>query len=428
MLQTKRYFIVFSLLLCLSPAFAQTGFALRFQPQQIGATYWQPALLAKQQLNGGIQIGVDADYSLGTNSLPFNLLQFTDTYLEQGEKDRIIGELGTNNQLRAGFMFGGQAQFSLKGLPLSLSYRRQQSVFFQVPSPTTLGLVLNGNRPYAGTPVTDENVRFQNLQWTEYGIGTAFSSGKLDFGFRLKLLEGRVFNQLQRLDYSFFTASDGTVIDINADYEAFSYDAQQGNWGLGLDLGFLYQANERLQLGISANNISRVWWKGSQFQNQVAFNYEGIEIGSLLNVNLQDINEFFVIDTVQALFVPDSTVGTFPAGVGGNIQVQAQYTLKNGGNVWANVQYGLNAFADGGTIPFFVLGYQKQVNKSLLLGTHFYGGGIESFGWGLFGQYQFKWNENNQVALFLAFDNSMGAILPTLGRGIRANGGLSIYL
>lgn len=428
MLHIKIIISSLCLWLFVHTAFAQTGFALRFQPQQVGATYWQPALLAQQQSNGGLQFGVDADYSLGTNSLPFNLLQFTDTFLEQGEKDRIIGELNSNNQLRAGFMLGAQAQFSLKGLPISLSYRRQQSIFFQVPSPQTLALVLNGNRPYAGTPITDENVRFQNLHWNEYGIGTAFSGDKLDFGFRVKLLQGKTFNQLQRLDYSFFTKSDGTAIDISADYEAFSFDPNQGNWGVGVDLGLLYKASEKLQLGISANNISRIWWKGSQFENQVAFNYEGIEIGSLLNLNLNDINEFFVIDTVQALFVPDSTVGTFPAGVGGNVQAQAQYTLNNGANVWANVQYGFNSFADGGTLPFFGIGYQQQINKALLLGTHFYGGGIESFGWGLFGQYQFNWNDNKQIALFLALDNSMGAILPTLGKGIRANGGLSINL
>ncbi|MEL6590497.1 MAG: DUF5723 family protein [Bacteroidota bacterium] len=428
MLKGYIFLLASGLMLFSQVLWAQTGFALRFQPKQVGSTHWQPALLPQQQAEGGVSFGFDGDYSLGTNSLPFNLLQFTDTFLEQGEKDRILGELGTNNQLRAGFMLGGRVHFNLGKVPLSVSFRRQQNIFFQIPNAQTLGLVLNGNRPYAGSPVSDENVRFQNLQWDEYGIGTGWKNDKVSLGLSLKLLQGNFFNQMQRLNYSFLTALDGTSIDISADYEAFSFDQTQNHFGIGVDAGILFQANDRLQIGLSAVNLSRIWWRGSQFNNQVSFFYEGIEIGSLLNVNLQDINDFFVVDTVQALFVPDSMVGTFPAGVGGSLQAQIQYKLNNGGSFWSTIQYGLNPFADGGTLPFFVLGYQQQINKSLLLGTHFYGGGMEQFGWGIFGQYELNWGERQRVALFLAFDNSMGAILPTLARGVRANGGLSLRL
>jgi hypothetical protein len=406
---------------------AQTSLGLRLQSGQTGAHYWQPAYLAQQDM-AHFQLGLDFDYGLGSNVLAYADASLQG-FIDEEQKTRILNDLTDDNRLRAGIFAGAMVNIKLGGVPLSFSYRRNQSFFFRNQNPQTVGLILRGNAPYAGTTISEENLAFQNLLYSDFGLGTAFRLGKLQVGARLKLLQGQRLGHLQDLDFTFLTQADGTAIETSASYDWFGSLADESpHWGFGADLGLLYPVSERLELGASVLNLGAINWQGTIYQNEVSFAYSGLEIGNLLDVGDQDFTGIFAADSLRTLFFPDSSVGSYRLNLPAMAQVSAVIRPDSLQTIWGTVQYGFNPFAEAHPLPLFSIGYQREVAKNLQLGTQIALGGLEGLGWGVSAAWTLPFSDQQSLQLYYSLDNSLGALAPAIGKAIRMNGGLTLAL
>lgn len=410
--------------LCLS---AQTSMGLRTQVSQSAAQHWQPAYLYQQDFQW-FQWGIDGDYVLAANTLAYADANLNG-YIDEAQKTRILNALGPDNRLRAGFTAGAMLNFKVGNQPLSLSYRRNQSVSIRFNNPEGVGLLLRGNAPYAGTEVIDEDVSYQNLLYSQVGLGTAFALGKLQIGTRVNLLLGHSLRHLQHLDYRFFTEADGTEIQVRADYEWFR-DAPDQNlfYGLSADIGLVYPLSEKWELNASFLDLGGINWQGTLYRNEVDFTYSGIEIANIFDFSGSELTEIFTIDTLQTLFYPDSSQGRYRLNLPPTAQIGFRFQPDSLQTLWGNLQYGFTPFAEANFRPILAFGYQRLVAKQLRLGTQVSLGGLEGFGWGVNAAWDIPLQSHQGLSLYYGFENTMGVLAPSVGRSVRMHGGLSLSL
>ena len=186
-----------------------------------------------------------------------------------------------------------------------------------------LGVALRGNAAYIGQ-TADLGVRINSFNYSEFYAGAAFEVGKLQFGGRIKWLNGASAARTERNKLDLFTSDDVYQLTLESDYLLYtspeldvlkgeSNDFQIGsgdydfskmitrNRGLAFDLGIHYSLNDRIQFDASVMDIGSITWsedlKG--YASNKSIQYDGFVFDDLfVNDSLSFVG---ALDTLEEL-------------------------------------------------------------------------------------------------------------------------------
>lgn len=412
--------------LSLLPLAAQPAVQLAFMPGQLAAQWQQPAHLASLTPQS-LTLGGGAAYHLGSRHLSLSRIVGTSGYLDAARKEAILAELGQNNRFRLDARGGGLLAWRGASQPWSLSYRRVSLTHLAFAEPHTLGLVLLGNAPYAGTPLSDAAVAAQLHTYDEIGLGTAWHGPNWQAGLRLKALIGQ---QGQHLDlaYQLFTEAEGRYLDLGLAYDYFQATGRGA--GLGLDLGATFSPAAAWEVQVAVLDLGATRLPGDRYQLDESLRYEGVEVTDILNTDWQNLDEFFAVDSLQDRLVPAAQMGRRWLALPGQVQAGVRYHLSQRDKLLGQVAWGVQAHSAPRPLPQLSLGYQRQVWSPLTLGVHAYGGGIDNWGWGAMLAGEFVLGGQVRTAFFAEYQmgGSLGFIQGDQLRSLHLQGGLSFSL
>ena len=407
-------------------SFGQQALHAPFLPYQVSGQFAQPALLAQDSFHFA-RLGLTTDYGILTREISLGDLPLQDNFLDEAEKAQLINKSGADNRLLLSLNYGGILNIRIKKLPLSISWKSHSSFYLHFNSPNTLKLILNGNAAYAGEALSDEGIATRSIQYQELGIGSAFSLGKFDIGGRIKLLSGIYMNGLDELSYTLETATYGTSIQLQSDYNWFrSQKSGRDGLGFGLDAGIIYKPKPKWKAQLAVRDVGFIKWQGIRYDNSINLNYEGAFISDIGNLNFSNTSDFFTIDTLRSQFIPDSTVGSFNYTMAGTAHAGLSYQAGSKSTIWLMAYLGFNQFAPNAGFPLISAGYHREIGKYLKLGVNAYGGGMDNYGMGAMAQLHFLIAKKYRLGAVYQLDRALGLIAPQTGSGLSMQGGMSL--
>ncbi len=305
--------------------------------QQVSTLYWMQGVPQSIYFNPGLT--PDANIYMGMPGLSAvhvryansafridDLIKRNDDGLFYIDDNNMLSKLGENNYLGV----GAQAELLAFGFRVeenyfSLNLTDKADVLFTYPD-DFMYLSLKGNDHFREK---DQAADFAGLgvnasHYRELGLG--FSRQWLDelsAGVRAKLLFGIANINVEKYDYVFYTDpetygldfhsymllntsqsfidievdDDITEIDMTTrDFELQNYMLNFNNLGFAIDLGGVYEIDERFEVGLSVLDLGFISWK-SDVENLVlerAFNFEGFDLNDIINFidDADDDNDF----------------------------------------------------------------------------------------------------------------------------------------
>jgi len=402
---------------------AQSHLSLRFRPELSSAQLFQPAYIGKNKLVK-FDLGLDGFYELASNSLSRQNIFLSDVSLDEELKDRILSDLDSDNRLRLGAGAMAQVGFRLGNCPLAVSYGIHQQAWGQVNQPTTLGLLLYGNKHYAGQRLVEDQAQAQLLSYQEFGLGTGIHRGDLHLGLRAKFLLGGSSTFIDELSFELETDSLGTELDAMGNYNIFL--GQEPGMGAALDLGLVYNIGERISVQASFENLGFINFQGEELSKNFDINYQGEEVESL--DDLLSGGNFSSVDSLLEEVLPDTAQGSLLRTLPGRYHLGISYKLGSHHSFQLSL-LGSNRIEGGGRPnPFVNLGYQYRLgSQNVFVGLNVFAGGLEGFGFGgmISGDFLFV---NKHVQAYVQAPNLWGWIRPEEAAGNLLSAGLGFRL
>lgn len=421
----KKISLYISLSLSTIPIFAQYGLGTGQQTSLMASTYYQPANLTMDSSN---HVGVEGLYFLQNNAINVGAFLRNGNTLGTDYKAQLISELGNENRLQQGYRGGFGTDFWVNSnTKVGLSVNYSSNSFLGINNPKTVSLVLDGNKPYLGDTIRDKGIFLNNQSYSEIGIALGHQWKNLHFAGKIKFIQGWKMIQVKNLDYTFFTAADGTEIYMNADYDVYKTPFTgkgikniQGS-GIGLDLGLNYQW-KNLTIGASAINLGFIsWGHATHYNNKVSADYIGFnfDVKEMIKNTIQFNN--IPSDTVQQTLIPDSTANVQQnTALPAMLNVNLRYTLMRNNLFFFSLHKALSSQAPTTSSPIMNIGYQRKFGRVLLLGVNGYMGGLDQKGLG--GMIGLGLPMKGKcLSIFASMENALGF---KNGKGVSANGGL----
>ncbi len=412
---------------------AQFGVQTSLLKDNILSQTYQPANIAEGEY-GSFRYGGQAGFWLGNTHASLKGVFDENGYIKEVTKDRLISELKANEDLAGGLHLGfASVNVKFGDRPVGFYLDEYNTASARFNNPHTLGLILKGNGPYAGDTISDDGISARLMRVREIAVGTGWKLEQLSLGVRLRLKQGIRMLELNDLSYRLFTETNGTVVHANAAYELNMSPTLSNNklfefqgFGAGVDIGLRYQINETMDFDFALNNVGAMSWTTNQLKDEVDIEWKGITVTNLFAGGLSDtIDE--QIDSLQAIILPDTVEGNrllmTPAIVraGFNWRMNEK-SLLAGNIIWSPIKGGWHS-----RLPMISVAYQYEVMEGLKFGANAYGLGLDTFGFGLMGNYHF--NAGNMGFDVLAgSDNLLGFVAPGFGRGMSVYAGIGVSL
>jgi len=397
--------------------YGQFGLQVQFLRNHIASQHYQPAHILYQDIET-FGVGGDATFWMASNSFTLDGLLKGGNFITDETKADLIAQMGDNNRFGQGLDFSyGILNLKLGKRVWSIGARDVQGSYSGTNDPNTAGIVLYGNSQYAGETVSDEDVFSNTQRYREISIGTGFDLGKWKLGIRGKVVLGAQATLIRDVDFSLFTAADGSQIDLQAQYDAFFLENRLGINGIGggIDIGAVAELNERISVQASILNIGLIRWDGIAFRDTVDFTYEGFLIDDFIGGGSQ----FTGTDSLQELIFPDSVFEKQNSMLPTTVSLGLSYKLSDNGTLLASLHSGLTRYAPYTPVPILNIGYQHALWKQrITLGANAYGGGLELYGIGLMGAANIPLKDKMRLTLFGSMDNALGLLLPAASRGL----------
>jgi hypothetical protein len=378
----------------------------------------QPAALADTAFPK-LVIQANASLNIVGSSGLLDMYFENDGFLDDEEKQIIIDRLDTENTFQYDDRIGPiLLAGKIESIPFSLSYEQNRSYAVGFNNPQSIELLLRGNAGFAGQTVSDE-LSYHRLRTDRLSLGTAFRLGKASIGLRGHYFMGSKMVAVDRFAYQFFTAEDGSLLNVSADYGV--YDAIEDGSGLGLDIGLSMPLGDKITLQATVADLGFMQWEANEQINAEQFEFIGLDLNDIVDGGLID---FQLEDTLRRSLFPDTIQTTFNHSLPTRLQVGLGYAPQPGTLWMLQVSYVLSNFAPGGGSPSASLAYQRQW-KRLSLGGQAFVGGIEGWGLGAIAAVHLHGKKGFTFDLVGELRNGMGLLTSSNG-GLRGNAGLSI--
>jgi hypothetical protein len=429
--KVKSHLSLLALVLVFGGLHAQFDLQPTLLKSHVWSQTYQPANIVEGEYEK-FRYGAIGTGWLGNTHAPLKGIFDENGFIQEATKDRLIGDLRANEDLSAGYHLGLAAvnvKFGEQAVGFYLD--EYNTAYFRFNEPKTLGLILKGNGPYAGDTVSDNGIQGNLTRVRELAVGTGWKWDQLSFGARIRLKQGIRMANLDHLNYSLFTETNGTQVQLAADYDLAltpkltktGLFAFQG-FGAGVDLGARYEVNEKLDFDLAVTDLGFTSWKTNQLADSVNVNWEGFSVASLFMDSVSAIIEDQV-DSIKDVLLPDTVEGRTMLLAPMTIRANATFHLNEQASLSATVIWSPVASGARTRLPLIAVTYQHEIIEGLTLGANAYGLGLDSYGFGAMANYQFTIG-SAQFDVLAGSDNLLGWIVPSVGRGMSVYGGLGV--
>ena len=406
------------LLVGLNEAYSQIGSQRQWLRAPMLRLMDQPAALA-DSVFPSLSVQGNITFNLAGSAGLLDMYLENDGFLDDDEKQVIIDRLGTSNRFQYNDRIGPLMIAGKIGkLPFSLAYEQNRSFAIGFDNPQSFELVFGGNAQFAGQTVNDE-LSYHRLRADRVSLGTAFRIGKLAVGLRGHYLIGARMTSMDRFAYSLFTAEDGDLLGVSADYSL--YEAVDNGSGLGFDLGLNLPLGDKMEFQATVQDLGFMSWEANEMVHNVQFDFEGMNLNDMVDGGL---NDFQFEDTLRKSLFPDSSLTTFSHALPTRMSAGLSLSPREGCLWVLQVSHVLSNFAPGGGSPSASLAYQRQW-KSLSLGGQVFAGGVEGWGLGAVAALHVKGQNGFSFDLLGEVRNGMSLLTASNG-GLRGNAGIAI--
>lgn len=243
-----------------------------------------------------------------------------------------------------------------------------------------LNFLWQGNAAYVGENFVADDFTYDLTYYREWGVGYGRSLNIMGFntniGVRLKYLNGLFHSSIEdnlgvniltrEQDYSLeigfqegvIRSAGINILDDGVDQSNYQYLIFNQNSGFGVDLAVNLDVNDKLSVGIGANDLGFISWKERTeitSLSGVSFTFEGLDLDNIdqFGQALQDSLDALEIDTVA---------GSFNTSLNSNTFLTGSYRVIDNGYVQASL---VNYFTQGHVTTAFGIGYLQEVNHWL---------------------------------------------------------------
>ncbi len=391
------WFIVFIFSLNLSAQQDLTLFQFSGIPQN---NLVNPAQLPDDKLIIGLPLLSSVNSVYNNRTFTFNEGFVTSDGTLIIDPELLVNSLDDNNFLHTQvqdqwFLVG----YRVKNHYFKIGISEKLSVDFSFPK-SMFDFILRGNAHYLGERVSIDKLGINANHYREISLGYATEiNEKWQVGGHLNILFGLANIHTESSSLGIYTDPEtfDITIDGNLEVNTSGVDALQGetidyltngkNLGLGIDLGVMYKANEKLELSMSLIDIGFINWKSDlkTFTNDSkTFTLTGLDIKPFIANNNLDgdslINE--VTDSLATIFSLN--------------ELEKQYTTTLTPKWYGGAKYYINSkhrLYGSFMLQFFKenirsgisLGYELDVNKNFGLTANYslFSGSFSNIGLGL---------------------------------------------
>lgn len=290
-------------------AFSTHGFSQGIQqllntPGLPASTTIQPAYLAPL-MDGPLRISLDAGSQYQSTTIPMGWLNQDDSFLDDTEKNDLIGAIDGSEDLWSDFSGQLLVQKQIKGHNLSIGLRQVVDIKATLTGSNLAELALYGNASFQDQTKSGQEVQLLNSTTRQLQIGYGRSFGQHDqirWGATLTGIQGASMSRFDLQHASLYTGPDGDSVLLEAAYESFN-----GTSGLGFSVGtgIEWKINSSLRAQAAISNLGLINWNGTGRSVDASFGTSGIDAGPLFSELFPLNDSLFRLDTLNQQFLPD---------------------------------------------------------------------------------------------------------------------------
>ena len=445
----KYILLSFLLAIVATGAHAQadlTLYNMNWTPQSM---YQNPALTPPTRVNIGLP-GISSIYAQGVNTG----FAWKELFALDGDSlnltvDNMLDKLGKRNYLMANanldlLSFGFKA-----GQRGYIGFNITERVYNRFTYPEDFFRFLwKGNVQFLGERADFNGLGLDAGAYHEVGLSYTRDldeEGKIKVGGRLKYLNGMYNVHTQRSQLGLTTDADFFYLTADADFRLntsglYSLLDTNGNndptpgqvllgknHGAGIDLGFQWEVvPEKVRVSGSIVDLGFIRWKNDPFNittNEATFTFEGLDVtdfpaGDSVNAEYFDSLGTAILDSLEGIFVPDTTRESYTAPTIPRFYIGANYLINekmDAGLLFAGEVY------KGTFRPSLTASYNLRIGRVLQLSASW------SFANRSFLNPGFGFSVNGgPVQLYAATDNLLTFFSPQSTRQAHLHAGINL--
>ena len=280
-------------------------------------------------------------------------------------------------------------------------------------------LIFFGNKDFAGESANFSNTRFYmiDFQEIEFGLFKFFNDTKTNIRayFGLNLLKGQQLQKLNVFEGEFFTAEDGSFVDLNTRFSYYSSDLSNKRYidfnGIGLACDAYLSIEDiasKTTFTFSSKDLGYILWNNNSYFSKMdtKYHFEGAEINNILDIGQSNVQGLSQDSMLNVLNSKNDTM-PFPLSLPEriNIDIKKEWNCR-----FKSSRVGMNYIFDSGQpYPQFYFMQSISINskfETVLMANY---GGFSLFNAGLF----IKYNSTKHISASIGSGDISGFILPS---------------
>lgn len=318
----KRIFtLIYAFTICLisQKTSAQRDLTIHFLPKINQSNYTNPAFIPENNINIGLPIISSFSTEIGLSAL-----KAKDLIGKGVTKDSIDLNYALNHVLQKQNYISADlstdllaVKFKVKGLYFGVNVTEHFSTRFSFPK-DLIDLAYRGNGPFVDQNVpADVGVQFNATHYREYGLSGALKIKKFTVGARLKYLQGLANFNTSKSELSLYTSPEDYSMTFKSNYlinsslpdtnnlDPVAYITNMQNKGMGIDLGGVFDLNDRFSFSASIVDLGFIKWNSNttSYSSDTSFTFKGVTISNIMG-NGEGVSFDKIIDTLKGTFTP----------------------------------------------------------------------------------------------------------------------------
>ena len=381
----SKYLFIFLIIIFSfsNKTFSQSEIGLHFMDvMQTSKT--NPAYIGEKKIQIGLpNLHLNYYNTAGTfNNLIVDYIDGKDQ-LSVGETLNDLSEAG--NILRGGVEINTfEIGYKLGDLRFGLSHAQKVDLFLDYPQ-TLAKLFLEGNGQYIGQTI-DLGHQMNLTAYNEFALSAAMNLSKLTVGAKLKYLTGIANASVDNNALTLFTDSDIYQLTLTSDYtlntstivnsnDLSSFRLGFGSFGsdnlftknngIAVDLGVVYQFNEKLKLSASVIDLGAINWTDNinNYSSKGSSTYEGFEFSQFSNDG--DISFSNALDTLEEVFNFSETQNEYATTLPTKVYLSATYDMNE---MWELGGLFFTEIYQGKAFPMIALSGRAKITDKISVG------------------------------------------------------------
>ncbi len=236
--------------------------------------------------------------------------------------------------------------FRIKGIEFDIGHALRQQSHVLYPK-ELVSLILNGNADYIGKTMP-LGAKASLLSFHQLNLGIATEIGQLRIGGNLKFLNGIFSLTTENNKLNLNTSDDIYQLELDANYtinntglfsindtnavttnfdRLSSFEFNGANNGFALDLGAVYNVNDKLMISASVLDLGSITWRENidNYTLDTIVSFEGLEIEDLID----NEGSISLKDTLNSLLNFKRTNKEYKTSLSPSIYFSVRYKLND---------------------------------------------------------------------------------------------------